>query len=139
MLTGTADTPVNHVCSVLGRDLEISDEEKVTCKNEPAIRARGQIDVELSSDWIQSKAMADVLSTWMAKHWSLGVDNVTMVIFGNPLLEIGDVVGVSYTEKDMNTSTHKYYVVGTSTSFDTGLETTLTLRRVRPAADSDLS
>lgn len=125
------DNAVQQAFTIIGRDLDIGDTEKVESRNEVMIRKRGVIESEISSDWLQSKAMAQSLADWIRDHWSQGVDQVSATVFGNPLLEIGDVVDVSYLEKHMSTSTHKYYVIGTSTDFEAGLSTTLTLRRVR--------
>lgn len=130
---------INQVLTVLGRNLEISDDETVNKKNLQAIRSRGKIEVELASEWIQSKEMAETIATWMAQHWSAGVDEVAVQIYGNPLIEIGDVVAIDFDAMHMTTTTHKYFVVGTKTSFDAGIETTLKLRRIRTTAESALS
>lgn len=139
LIFGSIDRSVNQVLVVLGRNLQIEDDEKIKRKNAKAIRSRGPIEVELSSDWIQSKGMARDIANWMVKHWSEGVDEVTVEIFGNPLIEIGDVVGIEFPDKFMTAATHKYFVVGTSNDFESGVGTTLTLRRVRTAVDSDIS
>jgi hypothetical protein len=126
-----ASSGVNQVCVVLGQNLEISDEESVIKTNDSAIRARGEISSELSSDWIQSKEMATELAEWMSLHWSDSVDEAEVEIFGNPLLQVGDIVDVSYDRQDLYPSTHVYFVVGAKNSFENGISTTLTLRRRR--------
>lgn len=128
---GGASASINQVCVVLGRNLEIDDEEFVTKRNELAVRKRGEVETELTSDWLQSKVMAEEVGEWIVNHWSEGTDELKVEVFGNPLLEVTDVVSISYNEKDMSPSTHKYFVVGISTDFDFGVGTTLTLRRVR--------
>jgi hypothetical protein len=128
-----AGAAVNQVCVVLGQNLEVAEDELITKRNEPAIRSRGLIESELSSDWIQSKGMAETLANWMAMHWSDSVDEAEVEVFGNPLLEIGDIVDVLYTRQNMTPATHKYFVVGVSNSFETGISTKLTLRRRRSA------
>jgi hypothetical protein len=128
-----AGATVNQVCTVLGQNLEIADDETVTKKNEPSIRARGLIESELSSRWIQSKAMATALATWMSVHWSDGVDQATVEVFGNPLIEVGDLVDVNFPMQNMTPVTHQYFVVGVETSFENGINTSLTIRRRRPA------
>lgn len=135
LVYGGASAPVNQILTVLGRTLDIKDEESVKKENSSAIRSRGPIESELSGDWIQSKGMASSVATWMARHWSSGVDECTVEIYGNPLIEIGDVVDIDYTVKNMSPSTHKYFVVKTSNGFDGGISTTLTLRRVKTAID----
>jgi hypothetical protein len=136
---GGTSRAVNQVLTVLGRDLEIAEDEKVNKKNAEAIRARGQVDVELSSEWIQSKDMAEDIATWMAQHWSNGVDEISVDIFGNPLIEIGDIVDITYPHLNMTPATHRYFVIGTSNSFSSGIETTLKLRRIRTAPVSELT
>lgn len=126
-----AASGVQQACIVLGHALEVSDEETVTEKDTSAINARGEIVAELSSDWIQSKSMAQSLATWMRNHWSGNIDQVDVTIFGNPLIEIGDIVDVDYPRQNATPSTHQYFVTGTSTSFEQGVETKLTLRRRR--------
>ena len=120
---------------ILGQDLEIADEETVKKKSDSAIRARGPIEVELTGDWLQSRAMATDVADWMTEHWSQGLDELDVEIFGNPLLEIADVVDITYAHQNMTAATHQYFVTGISNSFETGLTTSLTLRRVNRATD----
>jgi hypothetical protein len=128
-----ATSGVNQVCVVLGQALDIADEETITRKNEPAIRARGEVSVELSGNWVQSKSMAVNLADWMSRHWSDAVDQVDVKVFGNPLLELGDLVAIEYPLADATTATHKYWVTAVSTTFENGITTDLTLRRRRLA------
>lgn len=134
---GPGDGTVKQTCVVLGRDLTIADDEVVEAKDEAGIRRRGIIETELTSDWIQSKALAETLSEWIVKHWGKGVDEVSVEVFGNPLFEIGDVVAVEYSEKSMTAATHKYFVTGTKSDFSNGIGTTLTLRRVYTTVQYD--
>lgn len=128
---GGVEGSVNEVCTILGRDLEIQEAQTVEAKNDQMIRIRGVVETEITSDWIQSKVMAQALADWISTHWAQGVDQISVEVFGNPVLEIGDVVDIAFDEKHMTPATHKYYVLGTSTQFDQGLSTSLTLRRVR--------
>lgn len=121
---------IQHTLTVLGRPLIIAEGESVVAKNEEQILARGQIEAELTSQWIQSKAMAKDISNWIKNHWGEGAEQQTATVFGNPLIEVGDVVAVDFQRKHMSPETHKYFVTGVSTSFDHGITTTLTLRRV---------
>lgn len=131
---GSTNNAVNQVFCVLGQDLIVSDDQTVTKKNNSSITKRGTVESELSSDWLQSKEMANDVGDWMAKHWSAGVDQWTAEIFGNPLIELGDVVGIDYDEQFMDPSTHRYFVTGVQNEFsDGGISTTLSLRRINNA------
>lgn len=121
--------PINQQLVVFGRALVIEEGEEIVAKNEQQIRARGEIVTEINSDWIQSKEAAQEIADWIVKHWSEGVDEINVSVFGNPLFRIGDVVAVDHPEKDMAASTHHYFVTAVSNSFDGGVSTNLTLRR----------
>ncbi len=129
-LSFTGNT-VSQVLCVYGRVITQAEAAEVVVKSDGQIQRRGRIDTEISSTWIQTEAAAKALGDWIVKHWAESADEQTVEIFGNPMLEVGDVVAVEYAEKAMTTATHKYYVVNVSNSFDEGLSTTLVLRRVR--------
>lgn len=126
-----ASSGLNQVCVVLGQTLEMSDEQTVERKNEAAIRARGEIAVELDAEWIQTESMAEAIADWMHNHWGDQVDEVEVQIFGNPLIEIGDLLDVNYARQNATPATHKYFVVGVNNSFEGGITTSLVLRRMR--------
>lgn len=120
---------VNNQLIVFGRALVIEEGEEVVVKNEQQVRARGEIVTEINSDWLQSEEAAQTIGDWIVNHWSKGVDEITVNIFGNPLFRIGDVVAVEFPSQHMRAGTHHYFVTGTNTSFSHGISTTLTLRR----------
>jgi hypothetical protein len=74
--------------------------------------------------------MANIIAEWIKDHWGDGTEEYSVEVFGNPLIELGDVVAVDYARKFMTAATHKFFVTGTSTNFEQGVKTTLTLRRV---------
>lgn len=132
-ISTSASNSINQVLTVLGRNLDIADEETIEVKNPSSIRARGAVEMDITNDWIQSKAMAQEVANWIVKHWSLGIEEENVTIFGNPLIELGDMVTITYSRQNMSESTHKYTVVGVSNSFENGIETSLRLRRIRVA------
>jgi hypothetical protein len=70
--------------------------------------------------------MAQNIADWMNAHFSYGNDTVTMEVFGNPLIELGDVVHIKYPSKFLDDD---YFVTGIVNSFDQGITTQLTCRR----------
>jgi len=81
--------------------------------------------VQLDSSFIQSKDAAGKL----LKIVSSGIDNfskdVSLSIFGNPLIEVGDVIGLTYPLMGINAQ--KYIVHSVSNTYNNGLSTKLTL------------
>lgn len=122
-------TPIEQHLLVYGRALVVGEQEEVEARNDAQVKARGEIETEVSSDWIQSKAAAKALAKWIESHWGTGMDELSVEVFGNPLFELGDLVAVEYARKSMTTANNQYFVVGINTAFDSGVTTTLTLRR----------
>ena len=85
--------------------------------------------IDVSSDWIQSEENAKNLAKEIDKYVKISMDTYQIQVFGNPLVEIGDVVNMNYYQSDI-TDDAKYVVVGLEESFDGGFETTLTLRKI---------
>lgn len=130
-LTFGADNSIDQKMMVYGRLVAQDDEQEVVVKSDAGIRARGLVETEISSNFIQSKDQATSIGNWINTHWSTGNDELTVRIFGNPLIEIGDIVTVNYPSRSMTAATHKYFVVEISNSFEQGLSTSLVLRRVK--------
>jgi len=84
---------------------------------------------QLDSEWIQSKQAAQR----MLKTVQMGIEgfskDATLNIFGNPLIQIGDIITLTYSLNGINQQ--KYFVHFVSHSFNQGLETRLGLKRIQ--------
>lgn len=84
--------------------------------------------VQLDSQWIQSKSAA----TKMLKIVEMGIDGfsttISLNIFGNPLIQVGDIVTLSYNLNGI--VSQRNIVTSVSHNFNSGLSTTLTLKRL---------
>lgn len=131
-LTFGSDNPVEQKLMIYGRTVTKDDEKTIVSKDDDAIRRRGSVETEIQPEWIQTESGAQALADWITHHWANGCDEVEAEIFGNPLLQLGDIVSVNYPQKDFDPVTHRYFIVSIGRSFDAGYETTkLTLRRVK--------
>ncbi|AXH67257.1 minor tail protein [Streptomyces phage Wofford] len=131
-LTFGVDNPVTQQLMIYGRTVNKEDEKTIVVKNDEAIRRRGSVETEVQSEWIQTEAAAKALGDWIVKHWANGCDEIEVTTFGNPLLQVGDIVSVNYPQKGMNPVTHRYFIVGIRRGFNGGFDDTeLTLRRVK--------
>lgn len=120
---------INHKLLVYGRPVIQKDAQKIERTDEWALQRRGPIDIEYESQWVQNEQAATALADWLATHWSRSDSDVNIEVFGNPLIELTDVVFVRH--EDIN---DKFYVTAISNSWDRGLTTNLTLRRVTEAS-----
>lgn len=128
-LTYGADNAVDQKMMITGRTIQQGESTDYVVENEVAIRARGEIAIEFSSPWIQSEAAAKALGDWIVDNWGELSDEIELEVFGNPLLQIGDVVAINYSPRDMIASTHKYFIISINNSWDNGLVTSIGLRR----------
>ena len=126
---GGNDRAIPQTLNVIGRRLVFADSQTVEVLDEDSIRIRGKVEAELSSQWIQNEDAANAVAEWMKKHWSAGLDTLEVELFGNPLLEIGDVVAMHYPSRHLNVNDHRYFITSVDTSWDNGITTKLSLRR----------
>lgn len=124
-LTAGGAGTINQKLFVYGRPVIQKDAQQIVKTDDWAIRRRGTIEVEYDSPWIQNESEANRFADWLTTHWTRGDSTLEVEVFGNPLLELCDVVNVQYNDINDN-----YYVIGISNSFSQGLVTNLTLRRV---------
>lgn len=118
---------INQKLFIYGRPAKQQEVKSITKENEAAIRRRGIIETEYQSKWIQTEGSAQALGKWLVDTWAENLSEITVEIFGNPLIELTDMVAVQY--ENMTPEEHKYFVTRIATSFDAGITTTLTLRR----------
>lgn len=84
--------------------------------------------VQIDSEWIQSLDSAKRLVRLIEKSIDGFSRTVNIKIFGNPLIQVGDVITLSYSLKGI--SGQKYVVHSVSNEFRSGLETSLTLKKI---------
>lgn len=128
-LTYGVNNPVDQKMMITGRTVQQADPKDYVVRDSEAIRARGEISLEIDSQWIQSEAAAKALGDWIVTQWAEPADQIEVESFGNPLLQIGDIVSVNYPPRNMTAATHKYFIIGINQNWDRGLTTTLSLRR----------
>lgn len=124
-----ADNVVEQKMFVYGRTVTAGEVEKYEVQNDKSIRRTGEVELTISSPWIQSEPAAKKIGDWVAAHWSNGSEKIEIESFGNPLIQVGDVASVCYLRKSMFPAQHEYYVTGVSHSYTEGLETTVRLQR----------
>lgn len=115
---------VTHKLFVYGRPVIQKDAQEIEKEDSLALRRRGPIELEYSSSWIQSESEAERFAEWLTTHWTESDSSLELEVYGNPLIELTDIVRVTYGHKDA-----VFYVTGVSNSYENGLSTTLTLRK----------
>lgn len=81
------------------------------------------------STWIQSEADAKSLFTWIKNQWSKQQQSINMEIFGNPAIEVGDIITVNYPKNNLD-GTQKFLVTNVDIQFEQGVSTSITARSI---------
>lgn len=123
--TALGNGTIDHKLFVYGRPVIQKDARKETRSDDWAIRRRGLIETDYDSPWIQDYSEAKRFADWLVDHWSHSDTKLDVEVFGNPLIELTDVVEVHYKH-----ISHLFYVIGISNSWENGISTNLQLRKV---------
>lgn len=86
-----------------------------------------QEPVIFESNWIQTEPDVKKLSDWIKTQWAKKQYVITMNIFGNPLLSVGDVIEIDYPYQGMEAG-KKFLISAINQSYDGGLTTNITCR-----------
>ena len=85
--------------------------------------------IELQSDWVQSKESAESILKILAYSSDSFSKDISIEIFGNPLIQVGDVINLTYNIK--NISNLLFFVTAVDQNWsNNGLATTLTLNQI---------
>jgi hypothetical protein len=83
--------------------------------------------IVFESRWLQTLDAVQKLATWIKEKVVNRGKIVNLTVFGNPMLNVGDIVSVTSTYQDFDGS-EKLIVTSVTNSFNQGLETTVTCR-----------
>ena len=81
------------------------------------------------SNWIQNEADAKALFTWIKNQWAKQQQSINMEVFGNPAIEVGDIITVNYPKNGLD-GTQKFLVTNVNLGFEGGLSTSITARSI---------
>lgn len=97
---------------------------------------KNEEQVAFESTWIQKEEEAKKLSEWMRTQWSNQQTVLTLDIFPNPILEIGDIVEISYpnnlvySTEDVGKTAGKYVVLDIEQVYGSDPSTSITCRSI---------
>lgn len=94
----------------------------------------GDGEVSIETPWVQNESAAEATISLIAESFNTKFKSVNVEIFGNPLVQLGDLVKLTYDTGKISFNSSSYYIVSRiSQSFDMGLSTSLTLNPVNKA------
>jgi len=86
-----------------------------------------QEPVIFQSEWLQNLSDVESLGQWIKSNIINRGKTVTMEVFGNPLISVGDIVTINYTYQGL-AGTEKFIVTSVQNSYQEGLSTNITCR-----------
>lgn len=84
------------------------------------------------TQWIQTREAAKGLADFVVSQWSKSTIDLDMQVFGNPIIQVGDIVSVDYASRGFN-STTKFVVRSIDHDMSTGITTRIGLRSIYSA------
>jgi hypothetical protein len=95
----------------------------------PDSRAK-KYPVQFDSTWIQSATDAKSLADWITSTQLNKGQSVEMEVFGNPLINPGDIIGINYPLQDLSVSNKTYIVTSVRLGFSQGVNTNIVCRAI---------
>lgn len=112
---------------ILGKYISQSGDLEYT--DNSASQYTSQEPVVFDSNWIQKNSDVVALGNWIKNIWSKKQMVISMSVFGNPLLSVGDIVTINYPYQGL-TGSQKFIITEVNHSYKEGLETTISCRTI---------
>jgi hypothetical protein len=107
----------------------VDGESYEVSRDVPGISGSGTVTLE--TNWIQNENSATAVLAMISNSFDIKFKTVEVQIFGNPLIQLGDLVKLTYDTGKVSFDDSKYYLVTKlSHTFDAGLTTSVTLSPV---------
>jgi len=119
-----SDRGVNQL-SIFGNTIGFSGE--IVYETSPVAGYAASEPVIFESTWLQNVKDVKSLAEWIQSRVVNKAKIITMKIFGNPLISVGDIITIDYPYQDL-TVEQKIIVVKVSQRYQGGLETEITGR-----------
>jgi len=115
----------NEATLITAISFRLQEEQKVVYKDQDLISRVGEAAFDINATWIQTRSAAESLGQFVKDRFGLPTRNYSMEIYGNPLVQLGDIVAVYWPGKSV--ATYTYLVSSVSHNWSEGLSTTLGL------------
>lgn len=90
---------------------------------------RNSFEIIIDSNFIQSKDSADAVASMISNSFNNNIKSINVQIFGNPLVQVGDIVKFNYFTGKIESGAKEFYIVSrVQHDFNSTLNTTLTLK-----------
>lgn len=122
IINGASNGLLNIVAKVI-----IPGDQYELKKNIPG--GKNSYEITIDTDFIQDEEQAQAISSLISRSFSYQYKAINVKIFGNPLIQLGDVVKFNYYSGKVISGSNDWYIVtNVKHTFSGGLETNLTIK-----------
>lgn len=90
---------------------------------------RNSYEITINTESVQSESQAEAIASMISRSFSYQYKSINVKIFGNPLIQIGDIVKFNFYSGKVTSGANDYYIVTrVNHEFSGGLSTTLTIK-----------
>lgn len=90
---------------------------------------RNSYEITIDTESVQSESQAEAVVSMISRSFSYQYKSISVKIFGNPLIQIGDIVKFNFYSGKVISSTNDYYIVTRiAHDFSGGLSTNLVIK-----------
>lgn len=90
---------------------------------------RNSYEITIDTESVQSESQAEAVASMISRSFSYQYKSISVKIFGNPLIQIGDIVKFNFYSGKVTSSTNDYYIVTRiAHDFSGGLSTNLVIK-----------
>jgi hypothetical protein len=140
-LTFGPDNSITQAMLIYGRKINIDDTSTLTVRDDGAVARRGEVALDIDAKWIQTDTAARKLASYVLAAWGTPMDSLQVEMFGDPRMDIGDIVSVYAPDEGIGKSSdtavstvkslNTYIVNSVTHNYSSGLTTALELRSLR--------
>lgn len=112
---------------VVGKTL--SKSSQLEYKNYDVNKYTSQEPILFEPVWVQTEGDVKNLADWIKTQWSKRQMVVTLKVFGNPMISVGDLIEIDYNYQEIPTG-QKFIVNNVTQTFDGGVETNIVCRTI---------
>lgn len=114
------------ILQVVGKTIIPGDQYEVK-KSIPG--GKNSYEITLDTELIQSPDQANAIASMISRSFSYQYKSIEVKIFGNPLVQLGDIIKFNYYSGKVTSDSDEFYIITKiNHSFKNGLETTLTIK-----------
>ena len=123
--TDVANARRNESLFITAKTLFLGAEQELDYKDKDLIDQFGEKSLEITGEWLQRRESAEDIGKFIRNRFGTQTSNYELEIYGNPLIEVGDIVSVYWPGKRI--ATYTYVVTKVAHSWDNGLSTTISI------------